>query len=154
MRNFTEFKNKPKPTSCFWLRNNWNSKNNQVWPAIKRSILDPIFRQCLLVIKEILILLKLRQPQWSEKSHEQLQFFIKKTFQHFWSFNITYLCCDYVKKNTLNEKIYRMSHQYWDNLISIVGQNLGGPIGPWVPTPLYSINITGTPEWILFGGAL
>ena len=29
--------------------------------------------------------------------------FYYETFQHFWSFNITYLCCDYVKKNTLNK---------------------------------------------------
>ena len=58
------------------------------------------------------------------------------------------------KQNSKVFTIYPMSHQYWDNLISIIGQNLGGPIGPWVPTPLYSINITGTPEWIFFRGAL
>ena len=39
------------------------------------------------------------------------------------------------KQNSKVFTIYPMSHQYWDNLISIIGQNLGGPIGPWVPTP-------------------
>ena len=41
-------------------------------------------------------------PMESKKSWATA-IFCYETFQHFWSFNITYLCCDYVKKNMLNK---------------------------------------------------